>query len=94
MPNKISPQVIHTRKSRVLVQSEVTGFRLRERYVGKTMSVLLEGRDRQDKTRIEGHTANFLPVSVENEHLVPNEIIQVKFIENTPIALKGVLQGS
>ncbi len=82
-PNKVPPQVINERKERVLRASEQQAFLLRESYIGKTLSVLLEEPS-------FGHSENFLPVFLS----VPaarNTIVRVQCLENRPDGLVGVV---
>ena len=72
------------RKQLVLRESEKAAFELREGYVGREMEILTEGGD----SPISGHTANFLPVILE-EQLEPNQLVQVKLTENCPQGLVG-----
>ena len=67
--------------------AEKRAFILRNEYVGKKMSVLLEKRENEET--IHGHTANFLPVKVLSKDLANNDITEVKLVENTPEGLIG-----
>ena len=87
-PEQTPPDVLQRRKRRVLEVSEEISFSLREEYVGKTMSVLLESKEK-GKESFSGHTENFLQVSVEGEGLASNKIVEVFLEENTPAGLKG-----
>lgn len=78
-PNKVSPAVINARKEIVLRASEKQSFLLREAYVGKQLSVLLEEPS-------FGHSENFLPVFI-NTPLIRNTIVHVKCLENRPDGL-------
>ncbi len=89
-PNQVSSEVIHDRKRKVLELAEQTSFLLRQEYVGRTMKVLLESSEKEEKT-FSGHTENFLPVFVEGEGLSSNQIVSVKLVENTPNGLKGII---
>lgn len=80
-PNQVAAPVIAERKQRLLRAAEASAFRLRERYVGRTMQVLTEGNGM-------GHTANFLPVALDHPS---NELVEVTLVENRPDALVGVL---
>ena len=81
-PNQVAAELIAERKQELLRLAEATAFELRERFVGRTMSVLVE----QDGS---GHTANFLRVTVDGAK--PNELLECKLIENTPEGLIGRL---
>jgi len=80
-PNKVAEEIKRKRKQEVLRLSEKIAFDIRNRYVGKTMSVLTESTQ-------SGHTDNFLEVSFDQK-LTANELIQVQLVENTPSGLVG-----
>lgn len=88
-PNKIPPAVISMRKQIVLRLSEQLAFDLRQDYVGRRMSVLLEGGDSSHPGYLTGHTANFLSVLVPASGLQANEMIDVELASNGPDALIG-----
>lgn len=77
-PNKVPPDVLNRRKAEVQKLAEETAFLLRDRYVGREMTILTENSD-------GGHTENFLPVIFAGE---PNKLVTVKTVANTP---KGLL---
>lgn len=89
MVDKIDPQVIMERKQRTSVLSERMGFCLRESYLNREMEVLLEGESKEHPGYITGHTGNFLPIIVPKQGLKPNDLIQVRCIENHPDGLIG-----
>ena len=80
--NQVPSEIVSRRKQELLRLAEQTAFRLRERFVGREMSVLLE----QGET---GHTENFLPVLMRASGLKPNDLVRCKLIENTPEGLVG-----
>lgn len=82
-PHPVPQEIIQKRKQELLRRAEKSAFNLRQSYVGREMSVLVEGKG-------EGHTTNFLPVKILAP-LKPHEIVQVKLIENTPEGLIGKL---
>ena len=88
-PNKVPPEMIKERKQDVLREAEKLSFELREKYVGRTMSVLTEARE--DELWITGHTANFLPVMIRSPDMQPNTLVDVVLTENTPKGLVGTL---
>ncbi|OGN52922.1 MAG: tRNA (N(6)-L-threonylcarbamoyladenosine(37)-C(2))-methylthiotransferase MtaB [Chlamydiae bacterium GWC2_50_10] len=81
-PDRLPQAVVFARKKRLLQEAQERAFSLRERFVGREMEVLLEGKAR-------GRTANFLPVRVEGRHLKPNQMVPVKLIANDPMSLVG-----
>lgn len=83
-PNKVSQVVIQERKQKVLRLAEQHAFELREKYVGRTLDVLIE-----DAKEGMGHTENFLPVIVRGSTLQSNDLVTVKCTENSPEGLIG-----
>ncbi|MEN9344130.1 MAG: hypothetical protein RLZZ453_917 [Chlamydiota bacterium] len=82
-PNQVPQEVIAERKQRLLRAALRAAFALREEYVGKVASVLIEGGGR-------GHTEHFLEVKVEGN---PNDLIQVKLVGNDEEGLIGVYEN-
>ncbi len=83
-PNQISREMIQERKQKVLRASERAAFLLREKYVGRTLDVLVESED-----PVQGHTENFLTVLLEEGTAKKNEIISVVCEKNSPKGLQG-----
>lgn len=81
--NQVPNALIQERKQILLRKSEQIAFKLRERYVGKTMPVLIE------EGSGTGHTENFLEVKVKGADLKPNQIVDVLLTENRPEGLIG-----
>lgn len=88
-PNKVPSSVIQERKKEVLDLADKTAFLLREKYLGRKMSVLLESPVKDFPNLYSGHTTNFLPVWVEGPLLRSNEIVLVELTENTSVGFKG-----
>jgi threonylcarbamoyladenosine tRNA methylthiotransferase MtaB len=76
-PNQVPADVMRQRKTELLHLAEQTGFALRQKYVGRKMTVLTENGNM-------GHTENFLPVVIQAK---PNELIECELIANTPEGL-------
>lgn len=85
-PNAVSADVIRARKQFLLRSAEKTSFDLRQRFVGRKMSVLLEN---SEEGFLTGHTENFLRVWVPSHAHQPNELIEVELIGNRPDGLLG-----
>lgn len=90
MPNKVSPDIIKQRKQEVLRLSEQVSYELRNQFVGKKMIVLTENTDKNRPGEIAGHTDNFLMVWIKGDGYVPNELVEVELIANTPDGLIGM----
>ena len=88
-PNKIPPEVMHERKQKVLRLAEQIGFDLRERFIGRIMSVLIESDEETMPGYISGLTANFLPVFVPKDGISQNDLIHVELETNTPQGFIG-----
>lgn len=90
MPNKVPVEVIKWRKQQILRLAEQTAFELRDGYVNQTAWVLTESRETSEALEIIGHTANFLPVRIQEKKWNSNELVKVKLVKNTPQGLIGV----
>lgn len=88
-PNQVPQEVIHERKQRLLRLAEQHAFSLREEFVGKTLSLLVEQEEGLDGLYISGHTDNFLQVLVPKTSARPNDLITVECIKNCPEGLIG-----
>ena len=86
-PNQVGIEVLRRRKQELLRLAEKTGFELRNRFVGRKMSVLLENEEKEGL--ISGHTTNFLRVFIPKHNLKQNDLIEVELVENTPEGLTG-----
>ena len=84
-PNQVPAAIVKQRKAELMRLAEKMAYELRERFVGRTMSVLTERGN-------FGHTANFLPVMIESSaQCAPNEIASCQLIANSPEGLIGRL---
>ncbi len=90
-PNQISPQVLQERKQILLRLAEKRAFALRENFVGREMSVLLEQSDEAKEGFLSGHTDNFLRVWVRRDSYSPNDLVQVRLLTNEPDGLMGTV---
>jgi len=88
-PNPTPREVIQKRKSYLIHHVEKRAFGLRQKYVGKTMKVLLESEDINQPGWIAGHTENFLKVWIPNHEGRQNDLVTVLLEKNTPQGLFG-----
>ncbi|MCB1119113.1 MAG: tRNA (N(6)-L-threonylcarbamoyladenosine(37)-C(2))-methylthiotransferase MtaB [Chlamydiia bacterium] len=88
-PNKVPDKEKQRRKQVVMREAEALAYDLRKGYVGREMTILTEAIDPNDPERIQGHTDNFLMVSLPRGDLQPNQLVTVKLVENTPEGLIG-----
>ncbi len=79
-PNRVAIETLQERKAELMRAAEERAYQLRERFVGRCMSVLMEEGG-------EGHTENFLRVICSGEK---NTLVHVKLIANRPEGLVGV----
>jgi threonylcarbamoyladenosine tRNA methylthiotransferase MtaB len=86
---KVPHQVMQERKREVLTLAEHVSYKLREDYIGRKMTVLLESEEKDQPGFFSSHTANFLPVIVEGSDLSANQLIEVELIANTEKGLIG-----
>lgn len=86
-PNQVAPEVMDARKKELGRAAERAAFNLRERFVGRVMSILTEAAGQPNRT--VGHTANFLFVFIEGVEIPPNQLIFVELLENHPEGLRG-----
>jgi threonylcarbamoyladenosine tRNA methylthiotransferase MtaB len=93
MPNKVPPDIIKKRKQETLRVAEQMGFELRERFVGRRMTILTENVDAGRPGEIAGHTENFLMAWVTNDKHGSNELVEVDLVANTPDGLIGKIAG-
>jgi len=89
-PNQVPQDVIRRRKQELLRLAEKSSFDLRQRFVGRRMSVLLENSEELKPGFLCGHTANFLRVWVPQGNLKPNDLIEVNITANEPDGLVGI----
>jgi threonylcarbamoyladenosine tRNA methylthiotransferase MtaB len=88
-PNPVPQDLIRTRKQTLLRLAEKTSFELRQKFVGRTMSVLLENGDEGKPGFLSGHTPNFLRVWVPTGTYKANQLIEVELVGNEPEGLIG-----
>jgi threonylcarbamoyladenosine tRNA methylthiotransferase MtaB len=88
-PNKVSQEVIHERKQRLLREAEHASYELRKSFVGQKMSVLVEGEEEALSGHHCGHTENFLNVFFPSLGIKKNMLVQVELIKNLPSGLLG-----
>ena len=88
-PNPVPQDLIRTRKQTLLRLAEKTSYELRQKFVGRTMSVLLENGDEGKPGFLSGHTPNFLRVWVPTGTYKANQLIEVELVGNEPDGLIG-----
>lgn len=86
-PNRIAPVLMNQRKQQVLRLSEEHAYYLREKYIGRTLSVLIEKAEGVSS----GHTENFLQVLGKDKNLKSNDLVEMQMYANTPEGLLGRL---
>ena len=86
-PNQVPQEVMDVRKKELGRAAERAAFALRQRFVGRVMSILTEQSHIPGRT--VGHTANFLDVFLDGVELPPNQLVHVELLENHPDGLLG-----
>ncbi len=86
--NKVPHELIRERKSRLLRLAEEVSYQLRNEYIGREMEILTEN---SDGNCAFGHTANFLPVTIENVQVPSNQLVRVRLVGNTADSCLGEL---
>lgn len=86
-PNRVSSDEMKRRKAELQQVAEQVGFDVRQKFLGRKMTVLLEGEE--EEGFLSGHTENFLKVSIRAEGFKANDLILCELIENTPMGLIG-----
>lgn len=71
----VTPKQKHDRSQRLLALSDEKTQMFYQRYIGKTMPVLLEKS--KSGTPMHGFTANYIRVELENNHVLDNQIVNV-----------------
>ncbi|EKE08274.1 MAG: hypothetical protein ACD_17C00255G0002 [uncultured bacterium] len=84
-PNKVPLEVVNDRKQRLSRLVEQCAFELRERFVGRKMSVLIENETKDGY--ITGHTTNFLRVWAPQRALQAGDLVEMELIRNEPQGL-------
>ncbi len=87
--DEVASEVKEERRQAVLRLSEKVAYELRESFIGRTMSVLLESSEDDDEGAFRGHTENFLEVIVRGEGLYRNQIVEVELKENSARGIIG-----
>jgi len=91
-PNQVPPEIMNERKQALLRLAEKKGFALRNQFVGRKMSVLLEQSEEARPGFLSGHTENFLRVWVQAGSCKPNDLIDVELVANEPDGLVGIFR--
>ena len=76
----VDPSTVEKRRQQLLRSAEKVGYELRDDFVGREMSVLVESDNK-------GHTENFLPVQIIGKSLRPHAIVKARLLKNTPEGL-------
>lgn len=84
MDNKVSKAVMESRRQILMQAAAKQSFALREKYIGRTMKVLVESNNK-------GHTENFLEVEILGDNIRSNEIVDVFIQSNEENRLIGVV---
>jgi threonylcarbamoyladenosine tRNA methylthiotransferase MtaB len=76
--DKIATAVIKERINRLKDITKEFSLKYRKQFLGKTMAVLFEARDKKDRWFWQGHTANYLIVLLKTQRNLNNQIINAR----------------
>ena len=89
MENQLPRELIEQRHAMVLAAIDEMGTRRYERFVGKTMEVLVEGPSRRNAARMEGRTRCNKIVVFEGGNRFRGELMELKITRNGSFTLYG-----
>ena len=89
MENQLPRELIEQRHAMVLAAIDEMGTRQYERFVGKTMEVLVEGPSRRNAARMEGRTRCNKIVVFEGGNRFRGELMKLKITRNGSFTLYG-----
>ena len=89
MENQLPRELIEQRHAMVLAAIDEMGTRRYERFVGKTMEVLVEGPSRRNAARMEGRTRCNKIVVFEGGNRFRGELMKLKITRNGSFTLYG-----
>ena len=94
MKDQICPEVRKERNAIYRAVFEESAKAYRQKFIGKTLSVLWESTTQLDEHgwQMEGHTGNYLRVKAVAPAPRWNEMDQVELIENIPGMVQGVIR--
>ncbi len=81
-PDHVASEVVKERKKRLFAVAEEQAFAWRERFLRREMVVLTEKGQK-------GHTDHFVDVTVLGDKVAPNQLVEVKIVENCSDGLIG-----
>ena len=79
MSGRVPLEKIKERKSKLIEFANEVSYNARDRYVGRSDEVLVEGRFEKCAS---GYTKNFIRVKIAEGNFKRNEILRVKFVKN------------
>ena len=89
MENQLPRELIEQRHAMVLAAIDEMGARRYERFVGKTMEVLVEGPSRRNAARMEGRTRCNKIVVFDGGNRFHGELMELKITRNGSFTLYG-----
>ncbi len=92
MDSHINSDEIARRRVSLSKASEQAAFDLRDKYIGKTISVLVEEDDSLREGYMQGYSEHFILVSFPKKNVRKNDIVSVKIMENHPDGLVGEIE--
>lgn len=89
MEPQIPQDIIQKRRVKLSQASEKSAFKLRQRYIGQTLNVLIESEDPLRDGYYQGYSEHFILVSFPKKHSRKNDVVSVKILDNQPDGLLG-----
>jgi len=88
-PDQIPEDIKHERFERLVdTINRISGEKNRE-YVGRTEKVLVEGKSKNNESRLTGRTEGFKLVNFDGDESLIGEIVDVKIIKGKTFSLEG-----
>ena len=91
MPNKVSPEEIKERITTLIHKQQEIGFEVNQKYAGKKVEVLVEGKSKTDKDKYSGRTRTNKLVHFKGKNLKEGDIRILEITEAKTWHLAGKL---
>ena len=93
MENQISEEIKHERFNRLVEEVNKNVINGNKKYEGKTVEVLVEGKSKNDETKLMGRTRNGRLVNFEGNISLVGKLVQVKITRAQPFSLIGSIEA-
>ncbi len=92
-PGRVPESLVQERVSRLRIISEQCCFSYRRRFQGNNVSVLIEGRYKEEPLFWEGYTDTYIKVLVRSRKNLKNQLVTVKLKKIINGGMLGVIGG-